>query len=103
MTKKKTDGTQVHMVNAPHQIAVMIDGVIQDVIAVPDRMAALLLSEPTFAYFNGAVLPTDPEARNVIGQTRLDEETNEWVHADQDGTERREPLSKSPWDIEDDE
>jgi hypothetical protein len=102
MTKKQTenptpDGTQVHMVNAPHQIAVIIDGVIQDVIAVPDRMAALLLSEPTFAYFNGAVLPTDPEARNVIGQTRLDEETNEWVHTEQDGSERREPVPAHPW------
>jgi len=95
--KKKIDGTEVHMVDAPHQIAVIIDGVIQDVIGVPERMAALLLSDPTFAYFNGATLPQDSEERNIIGQTRHDTETGEWVHTEQDGTERREPVSAHPW------
>lgn len=103
MPKKKitTENTQVSLVHAPHQIAVMIDGVVQDVIGVPDRMAALLLSEPTFGYFNGSTLPQDPEGRDIIGQTRLDEETLEWVHTDQDATERRELVGKSPWDVED--
>lgn len=105
MPKKKVDvdGTQVHIVNAPHQIAIMIDGVVQDLTGAPDRLASILLSEPTFAYFNGASLPQDSEGRNVIGQTRLDTETNEWVHSEMDGTERREPVGKSPWENEDDE
>ena len=100
MPKKKVDGTQVHMVNAPHQIAILLDGVVQDITGTPDRLAALLLSEPTFAYFNGATLPQDPEGRNVIGMTRLDTKTNEWVHTEMDGSERREPVSASPWEEE---
>jgi len=102
MPKKKTDSTQDLLSQAPHRIAVLIDGVIQDVITVPDRMAALLLSEPTFGYFNGATLPQDTEGRNIIGQTRFDDETNEWVHTEMDTSERREPVSNSPWDVDDD-
>lgn len=106
MAKKKSDttpeNTQVHMVNAPHQIAIMIDDVVQDLTGAPKRLAMILLSEPTFAYFNGSTLPTDPEGRNVIGQTYLDSETNEWVHTDMDGTERREPVNPSPWEQSED-
>jgi len=103
MARKKTNNTVVEVANAPHQVAIIIDGVVQDVIAVPERMCAILLSEPTFAYFSGSTLPRDPEGRNIIGQTRLDVETGEWVHTDPDATERREPVPSSPWEVEDDE
>ena len=103
MPKKKVISDSIRIVDAPHQIAVMIDGVVQDVIAAPERMCALLLSEPTFAYFKGSTLPQDPEGRAIIAQTRIDMETNEWVHSEADGTERREPVPVSPWDIEDNE
>jgi hypothetical protein len=102
--KKKPTTEQVLLAQAPHQIAVLNKGVIQDVIGVPERFAALLLDpDTTFEYFNGATLPQDSEGRNVIAMTRLDEETLEWVHIEQDGSERREPLGISPWDVTEDE
>ena len=99
---KKPTEEQIRLAQAPHQIAVLNKGVIQDVTAVSERFAALLLDpDTTFEYFNGATLPQDSEGRNVIAMTRLDEETLEWVHTDQDATERRELVGKSPWDVED--
>jgi len=101
MPKKKIENVKVSMAEAPHQIAIMIDDVVQETIAVPERLCAILLSDPKFAYFKGSTLPQDPQGRNIIGQTRIDLETNEWVHTDMDGSERREPLPKSPWEVED--
>ena len=104
--QKNTSGPKnklVYMGNAPHQVAIILDGVVQDVIAVPERMCALLLSEPTFAYFNGSTLPQDSEGRNVIGQTLIDLEKGEWVHMDMNGTERREPVPSSPWEVDENE
>ena len=100
---KKPTTEQMLLSQAPHQIAILIDGVVQDLTRVPERMAALFLSEPKFVYVNNAIFPKDSEGRTVIGLTRLDEETNEWVHLEEDGSERREPVGPSPWDVQDDE
>ncbi len=59
----------------PHTIAVIVDGVVEDVIRTQDRFAAILLSNPTFAYADGV--------HAVISQTTYDPKTGEFSHPDE--------------------
>lgn len=56
----------------PHEIAFIIDGVVEDVIWVPDRFASILLSNPTIKYSTG--VQAQP------GQTTYDEATNTFTN-----------------------
>jgi hypothetical protein len=57
-----------------HEIAFVIDGVVQERIWVPDRFAALLLSEPVITYTNGVNV--------VVGESTYDPETKTFTHPD---------------------
>lgn len=58
----------------PHEVAFVIDGVVQERIWVPDRFGAILLSDPMITYANGVSV--------VVGQTTYDPETKTFTHPD---------------------
>lgn len=60
--------------NPPNQISFVIDGKVEDTIWVPDRLAAILLSNPLIVYSNG-VKPT-------VTQTTYDPATKTFTHPD---------------------
>jgi hypothetical protein len=73
-----TDQAQVLSIPSPrHQISFVIDGKVQDTIWVPDRIAAILMSDPLIVYSKGV--------RPITGQTTYDPETKTFTHPGPDG------------------
>lgn len=73
MPEKEIEATArvIHVPSPPHEIAFIIDGVVQEVIWVNDRFASILLSNPTIAYSNGI--------QAIVGQTTYDEKTTKFT------------------------
>lgn len=73
----------------PHKIAFVIDGVVADTIHVPDRLAAVLLSEPTIIR-----IPDELEPQ-VIPGWKYDSATGEFID-DKEWQLRNEDLYTNP-------
>lgn len=75
MSDETTTATVTTIPNPPHAIAFIIDGVVQDRAWFPDRLAAILLSNPTIVYATGIATITP-------GQTTYDPATKTFTHPD---------------------